>query len=98
MTRIWPALLVAPLLALAALTAGYALATPACERSLHWLLHVPFVLFLAASIGTTALAWRALASARREFLPLVATWSGAFFSAVIAAQWLAVFLIPPCMS
>jgi len=98
MTRVWPALLVSPLLALTALSAGYALATPACERSLLWVLHLPFLIFLMLSLFTTGLAWRSLVAARREFLPLVATWTGAFFSAVIAAQWVAVFVIPPCMS
>ena len=97
LTRIWPALLLAPLFALGALTVGYALATPACERSMAWALHLSFVAFLLLSLGATVLAWRALDAARREFLPLIATGTGAFFSAVIAAQWVAVFMISPCM-
>jgi hypothetical protein len=95
--RLWPALLLAPLLALAAQTGSYALATPACERSMTWLLHLSFAIFFVLSLATTALAWQTLARARREFLPLVATGIGLFFTAVIAAQWVAVFLISPCM-
>jgi hypothetical protein len=95
--RLWPALLLAPLFALAAQTAAYAFATPACERSMTWLLHLSFATFLVLSVATTALAWQTLARARREFLPLVATGVGCFFTAVIAAQWVAVFLISPCM-
>ena len=95
--RLWPALLLAPLFALASLTIGYAAATPACERAMGWALHLPFVVFLVLSLAATALAWQALRGARREFLPLVAAGVGSFFSAVIAAQWIAVFLISPCM-
>jgi hypothetical protein len=96
--RVWPALILAPLFALAALSVGYALATPACARSMPWLLHASFLLFLVLSLGATGLAWTAFSGARREFLPLVALWSGVFFSAVIVAQWLAAFFIPPCIS
>jgi hypothetical protein len=98
MTRIWPALILAPLFALASLSIAYALATPACRSGHGWFLHASVLFFLALNVATTSLAWTALASARRAFLPLVATWSGAFFSLVVAAQWLAVLLIPPCLS
>jgi hypothetical protein len=95
--RLWPALILAPLFALAAASLGYALATPACARAMGWLLHLSFAVFLALSLAATAVAWRALAGARREFLPLVASGVGAFFSVVIAAQWVAAFVLPPCM-
>jgi hypothetical protein len=95
--RLWPALILAPCFALASISLGYALVTPACESSRTWIVHLSIVLFLVLSVGTTLLAGQALASARREFLPLVATWTGGFFSAVILAQWLTVFLIAPCM-
>jgi hypothetical protein len=95
--RLWPALVLAPLFALASISLGYALVTPACETSRTWIVHASALVFLCLSLATTGLAWSTLASARREFLPLVATGTGAFFSAVIAAQWVAVFLIAPCM-
>ena len=97
MIRLWPALLIAPLIALTSISLGYALVTPACDYARPWLLHASTIFFLLLTVGTTALAWMALAEARREFLPLVAMWSGAFSSLVIAGQWLAVLLIPPCM-
>jgi hypothetical protein len=95
--RIWPALLLAPLAALGGTSFGYALVTPACERSATWMLHLLLGGCLAFSLGATLLAWTALAGARREFLPLVAFWSGAFFSVVSAAQWAALAFLSPCM-
>jgi hypothetical protein len=95
--RLWPALLVAPLVALTSISLGYALVTPACDYARPWLLHASTMFFLLVTMATTALAWTALSDARREFLPLVAMWSGAFSSLVIAGQWLAVLLISPCM-
>jgi hypothetical protein len=91
--RIWPALILAPLIALGSISLGYALVTPACERGLVWLLHAVILGALVFSLATTALAW----GGKKEFLGLVATWSGGFFSLVIAIQWLAQFVITPCM-
>ena len=95
--RLWPALILAPLFALSSISLGYALVDPACTASRTWLLHLSTLLFLALSLGATLAAWSALSGARRQFLPLVATWTGVFFSAVIAAQWLAILFIGPCM-
>ena len=57
--RVWPALVLAPLLALTDLTIGYSLVTPACARQsgagLHALALVSFVL----SLAMTLVAWRA---------------------------------------
>ena len=95
--RSWPALIVAPLAALASIGFGYALVTPACERSQGWLLHAAILLCLVVAAACTGSAWAALHRARRELLPLVATWTGAFFSLVIAMQWAAQLFISPCM-
>ncbi|HYG56303.1 MAG TPA: hypothetical protein VD965_13495 [Burkholderiales bacterium] len=95
--RIWPALLVVPLLALTSIALGYALITPACSHGEEWLLHAATLLFFLMSLAATLLAWREkIASTRDPFLPLVATWTGAFFSLVIAAQWLTQLVLPPC--
>jgi hypothetical protein len=91
--RTWPALIVAPLIALASISLGYALVAPACERGLVWVLHEVILASLVLSLATTALAW----AEKKEFLGLVATWSGAFFSLLIAVQWLAQFVVTPCM-
>ena len=97
MNRTWPALILAPLFALTSITLGYALVTPACAHSRMWLVHAAILLFLALSVASTIVAWLSLQAARREFLPLVSTWSGAFFSALILLQWLALFILSPCM-
>jgi hypothetical protein len=96
--RLWPAIVLAPLFALTSITLGYALVTPACQHDRPWIVHAVLLASLALSLVTTAVAWLAFQAARREFLPLVATWSGAFFSLVILAQWIALFFIAPCMN
>jgi len=92
--RAWPALIVSPLIALASIGLGYALVNPVCTKGLTWALHALILGSLAVSLATTALAW----TERREFLGLMALWCGAFFSLVIAVQWLAQFFVTPCMS
>jgi len=92
------ALIVAPLLALAAVTFGYAAAGRACEREAMWMVHFWMAAPLALSLAATVLAYFAFSrSPTKEMLPLVATWNGAFFSLVIAGQWLAVLFLKPCM-
>jgi len=97
MKRHWPALILAPLFALTSISLGYALVSPACEHSRIWFVHTAILLLLALSVASTIGAWLSLQAARREFLPLVSTWSGAFFSALILLQWLALFVLTPCM-
>ena len=89
----WPALLLAPVFALASVSLGYALVTPACERAHLWPLHTALLIFFLLCVASTLGAWRA----RRAFLQQVATWSGAFSTAVILLQWTALFIVPPCM-
>jgi len=95
--RAWPALLLAPLFALAAIGVGYALVPAACEHSRYWVVHAAMLLFLALSLASTVLAWGALRVAHRELIPLVSVWNGAFFSLVILVQWVAAFILSPCM-
>ena len=91
--RAWPALIVSPLIALASISLGYALVQPACDRGLVWVLNAVILGSLMLCLALTALAW----TRKREFLHLIAVWSGAFFSFVIAIQWLAQFVVTPCM-
>jgi hypothetical protein len=91
--RTWPALILAPLIALGSISLGYALVTPVCERGSVWLLHAVILTCLLITAAATTLAW----TRKGEFLGLVATWSGGFFSLVIAVQWLAQFIVTPCM-
>ena len=91
--RTWPALILAPLIALGSISLGYALVTPACERGIVWVLHAVILGSFVLAAAMTALAW----TGKDRFLHLVATWCGAFFSLVIAIQWLAQFVVTPCM-
>jgi len=95
--RAWPALILAPVFALAAQIIGYALVTPACQYAKAWPIHLSFLLFLVLCLLTTVAAFRALQGARQEFIPLAAMWSGAFFSLVVLVQWVAMFILSPCM-
>jgi NADH:ubiquinone oxidoreductase subunit 2 (subunit N) len=95
--RVWPALLGAPHLALLSIVLGYALVTPACRYDSAWMLHAVVVACLGLALASTALAWSEFTKrARQEFLPLVATWTGGFFSLVIAAQGLTQLMLDPC--
>ena len=91
--RAWPALILSPLVALASISLGYALVQPACDRGLVWVLHAVILGSLALSLGLTVLA----RTEKREFLNLIGVWSGIFFSFLIAIQWLAQFVVTPCM-
>jgi hypothetical protein len=95
--RAWPALILAPAFALAAQIIGYALVTPACQHDKAWPIHLSFLLFFALCVATTLSAWASLRTAHREFIPLAAVWSGAFFSVVVLVQWVAMFIVSPCM-
>lgn len=95
--RAWPALILAPVFALAAQTIAYALVTPACQYAKAWPMHVSFFLFFALCVAATLSAWASLRTAHREFIPLAAVWSGCFFSAVVLVQWAAMFIVSPCM-
>jgi len=60
---IWPALLVAPSLALTDLSVAYALVTPACASQHQGWLHFSSAGFLALALAFT---WQAFAEARRH--------------------------------
>jgi len=95
--KVWPALLLAPLLALASNHLGYALAAGACERQAEWWLHASFGLSFLFILLVTAMAWREFRRREREeTLPLVATWTGAFFALVVAAMWATRLFLDPC--
>jgi hypothetical protein len=59
----WPALLLAPLLALADLSIVYALSMPECETQRIGVVHAVHALFLLAALALTVMAWR---EARRQ--------------------------------
>jgi hypothetical protein len=56
---VWPALVVAPLVALGHLSAAYALVTPACGWQSGGVLHALSALSLVIVLAMTVVAWRA---------------------------------------
>ena len=107
----WPALLLAPLLALTEQSIVYSLSTPTCQTQREaWLHGVPLVFFLA-TLALTALAWleaRRLRGGdaphldadrralRRYFVAWMAVGAGALSSLAIAALWVPQWVLSPC--
>jgi hypothetical protein len=105
--RIWFALLLAPILALADQSVAYATTGWACASQHPLALHGVHVVFLLATIFGTVLAWQLWRDtqaqrkasetlARRHFLAGLATASGALSALTIAAMWLPVWFIASC--
>ena len=109
----WPALLLAPLLALGEEAIVYSLATPTCQTQREaWLHGVPLV-FVMVTIALTVMAWteaRRLRgdpvphldadrrALRRYFLACVAAGLGALSTLVIVALWVPQWVLSPCAS
>lgn len=106
--RIWFALLVAPLLALADQSVSLAAVDWACANQSPLAVHAVHVLFLAVVAGSAVPAlhvWRATAQrakgaseslAQRHFLAGLATASAALSAIAIVAMWLTAWVIAPC--
>lgn len=106
----WPALILAPLMALANLTLAYALATPSCENQSLALLHGVAVASLVLTLLFSWMAWRnwrktrmqALSAPedaamhRQGFVAGVATMAGLLSALVVCAQWIPLWLLSPC--
>jgi hydrogenase-4 membrane subunit HyfE len=103
----WPALILAPLLALGNLALTFALVTPSCARQDRVLLSAVNVAVLAVCLFLTWLAARNLrarpraargdaASESGRFLALVATLAGLLSSLVVLAMWFPNWVLSPC--
>ncbi|MDB5953149.1 MAG: hypothetical protein JWR65_5004 [Massilia sp.] len=105
----WPALLLAPMLALTDAAVAYALVTPSCSRQDHAGLHALFAFSLLACLVMTWpaarnwLRWRTAgapsgpaAGSRRKFVAQVATMAGLLSALVMLAEWLPVWILSPC--
>jgi len=109
---VWPALVLAPLLALAHVALGHAMATPSCAAQDD---HSIPLLSLGLLAATLALTWMAAVEARRRraraareplegaasrppFIARVATWNGALSALVIAAQAIAPWMLSACIA
>jgi hypothetical protein len=110
----WPALLVAPSLALTNLTVTYALVTPSCTRQSMLAPNLVSAVFLLACLWMSWGAWRNWLAGRRvegatagesdaapdraPFLALVAVMVGALSSLAVLAQWFPQWVLSPCAS
>lgn len=106
-TRIWPAVVLTPLLALADQSTAYALVQWSCATQEAWVGHGVHLVFLLATIGLGFAAWvewrgavvvgrEDAAFANRNFLALVGVLSAAFSALVIVALWLPQWVLSPC--
>jgi hypothetical protein len=105
MSGSWPALLLAPLVALGHLSAVFAMSTPSCEAQSEALLHgisVAALLVAAACTAMAVRAWRHVPAVRndpndrRRFTGMVAAGVGALSCLVIVALWLPPWWLSPC--
>ena len=105
--RIWLALLLAPILALTDQSVAYALSGWACSHQQPFATHAAHLIFLAAVVASTVLAyglWRDTRSApgageppaSRHFLAGLAMASGTLSALVIAAMWYPTWILSPC--
>ncbi|MGZ5888147.1 MAG: hypothetical protein ACXWKI_14515 [Ramlibacter sp.] len=107
----WPALLVAPFLALSNLAITYALVTPSCSHQRMLAPHLVSALLLIACAWMSWMAWRNWSDAgaqhdlpsdarqkRRPFVALVAFMVGSLSCLVVIAQWFPQWVLSPCAS
>jgi hypothetical protein len=106
----WPALLLAPSLALANLAITYALVTPSCARQGKLALKIVSAVTLLVCAVLTVQAWRNWkgqgggdadaprdgARLRPRFVALVAAMAGALSCLVVIAQWIPQWVLSPC--
>ena len=106
----WPALLLAPTLALTNLSITYALVTPACMRQSMVAPNVVTAVVLAVCVWVSWAAWRnwrADSSLGRQaardhvpdrppFVALVAALVGALSCLAVLAQWFPQWVLSPC--
>jgi uncharacterized membrane protein YidH (DUF202 family) len=106
----WPALLLAPTLALTNLAITYALVTPACTRQSMLAPNVVSALVLAVCVWMSRAAWRNWREGRSlgrqaardhvpdrpPFVALVAALVGALSSLAVLAQWFPQWVLSPC--
>jgi len=104
---LWPALILAPLLALADQSAAYALAPWLCGHQQTAMGHAVHVLFLVAIVITGVPAWaaaRVLAPAEktssegRPMLAVVAALVALLSIVIVVALWIPQWVLSPCFS
>ncbi|WP_157598119.1 MULTISPECIES: hypothetical protein [unclassified Rhizobacter] len=100
----WPALIGAPLAALAQQSILLALVTPSCSRQSTSTLHAVSALALLLVLAATAAAiaeWQRRhgpGDGRRRLLAAVAAWTGALSALASLAMWMPVWVLSPCIN
>jgi hypothetical protein len=107
----WPALVIAPFLALANLSITYALAAPECSRQSDVAMHIVSAAILAVCVVLTLVAWRNWlaqgggggapqreddVAVRGRFMSAVAGMVGILSCLVVIAQWFPQWVLSPC--
>jgi threonine/homoserine/homoserine lactone efflux protein len=106
----WPALLIAPTLALTNLSITYALVTPACTRQSMLAPNAVSAVVLAVCAWLSWAAWRNWRAGRGQgreaardrvpdrppFVALVAALVGALSCLAVVAQWFPQWVLSPC--
>jgi hypothetical protein len=107
--RTWLALLGAPLLALADQSVSYATVGWSCAHQHTFVMHAAHGVSLTAIVIGTLFAWQCWREtrpvraqgeepARRHFMAGLATASAALSALVVAAMWLPVWMLGPCLN
>jgi hypothetical protein len=101
--RSWPALLVAPLVALGQQSASFALVTPACHQQSWLALEAVPAGCLLAILVLLGMAWHdwrraGAASGRERLVAGAGVGVGALSAAVSLMMWVPVWLLSPCSS
>jgi uncharacterized membrane protein YfcA len=108
--RLWFPILVPPLVTLAQQSVNYALVALECEQQQRFPIHAVAAVALLAALAGVGIAWRHWKRAgvaapedsgdqrsRTRFLAIVGISVSALMALAIAAQWLTVAFIPPCL-
>jgi hypothetical protein len=110
MTRVsWPALLLAPIFALADQSVAYSLLEWSCKVQKPFVPHMAHAVFLLLTLVTIAMAWPRWRNrppekredagdeaTRRSTFGVMATLVGALSALVIVAMWYPHFVLSPC--
>lgn len=108
--RIWPGLLVSPLIFLTLLVVNYGMEPWACEYQVRWPLHLAAAVALVLVLGFAALAWRDWNEvgmqrpddspddvARVRFLSVLGLMLSGLMTLAVLGLWTTMLILPPCV-